>query len=173
MTVCLVCHEVLPRWCIMWCCQSGWIHYTHVYYFQLITCCMQHQFVHWDVRLDKMKSPGFHWTKSIRDAPRFVLVGHIDGLQADLGDIWVLRCGVRCTQKSGEIFWLLNIHIQGRMGHYYIEVPPSNICKYHPCKNDGHYVRQLYLQQQEMPTLRGISSPDREFRTLLIFHFYF
>ena len=42
--------------------------------------------------------------RRIRDAPHVVLVGHIDGLQADLEDIWVSKCGVRCTQKCGKAF---------------------------------------------------------------------
>ncbi len=46
----------------------------------------------------------------------------------------------------GCINALLNIDIQGRIGHYYIEVPPSNICKYHPCKNDGHYTTLLQTE---------------------------
>ncbi len=41
---------------------------------------------------------------AFRDAPRFVLGGHIGGLHVELGDIWVLCCGIRCTQKCGETF---------------------------------------------------------------------
>ena len=38
-----------------------------------------------------------------RDAPRFVLVGHIDGLHADLGDIWVLRWKKWVRLQRGDI----------------------------------------------------------------------
>ncbi len=40
------------------------------------------------------------WSAAIRDAPRFVLVGHISGLQADLGRLgqtWGTFGWVSCT----------------------------------------------------------------------------